>query len=51
MMMTPPNQFYPLSETVWIHCSSVDAGMNNPPITLFDGYGVAGPYHILLVNS
>ena len=49
-LMYRPDQFYTVNESVWTSYPASDDGLNIPPMNLLDGYGVAGLYHITLVN-
>ena len=49
-LMYRPDQFYTVNELVWTSYPASDDGLNIPPMNLLDGYGVAGLYHITLVN-
>jgi peptide/nickel transport system substrate-binding protein len=49
-LMYRPDQFYTVNESVWTGYPASDDGLNIPPMNLLDGYGVAGLYHITLVN-
>ncbi len=49
-LMYRPDQFYTVNESVWTNFPAADDGLNIPPMNLMDGYGVAGLYHISLVD-
>ncbi len=49
-LMYRPNLFHAVNESVWTNYPEAGDGNNIPPLILSDGYGVAGLYHIELVQ-
>ena len=49
-LMYRPDQFYTVNESVWTGFPEATDGLNIPPMNLMDGYGVAGLYHITLIE-
>jgi peptide/nickel transport system substrate-binding protein len=49
-LMYRPDKFHAVNESVWTSYPEFNDGNNIPPMDLSDGYGVAGLYHIELVQ-
>lgn len=49
-LMYRPNLFHAVNESVWTSFPEQGDGNNIPPLILSDGYGIAGLYHLELVN-
>ncbi|MDR1568922.1 MAG: ABC transporter substrate-binding protein [Oscillospiraceae bacterium] len=49
-LMYRPQLFYTVNESVWTGYPEQGDGYNIPPTDLTDGYGIAGLYHLELVN-
>jgi peptide/nickel transport system substrate-binding protein len=48
--MYRPELFHAVSEFVWTGFPEQGDGLNIPPLVMINGYGIAGLYHIELVN-
>jgi peptide/nickel transport system substrate-binding protein len=49
-LMYRPELFHAVSEFVWTGFPEQGDGLNIPPLVMINGYGIAGLYHIELVN-
>ncbi len=49
-LMYRPQAFHTVYESVWTDFPNESDGLNIPPLDMTDGYGIAGLYHIRLVN-
>lgn len=49
-LMYRPSQFHAVNESVWTNYPEQGDGLDIPPTCLASGYGIAGLYHIELVN-
>jgi peptide/nickel transport system substrate-binding protein len=49
-LMYRPDQFHAVNESVWTSFPEQGDGLNIPPLVMINGYGIAGLYHVELVN-
>ncbi|HWQ58194.1 MAG TPA: ABC transporter substrate-binding protein [Clostridia bacterium] len=49
-LMYRPELFHAVNETVWTGFPEQGDGLNIPPLVMINGYGIAGLYHVELVN-